>query len=188
MSRGLGPWFVAGTVVVAALFALFSAPSVEPPLGRGSRAPDFELVSLGGDRVSMKTLRGDVVLINFWATWCKPCEDEMPAMERLYRALRSEGFQLLAISVDESVEPVIEFSQRLGLSFPILMDEERRATTGYQTFRYPESFLVDRDGKILERYIGPKDWDSPVYVERIRRVLRAEATGQAGVAAAEGRG
>ena len=183
MGRWIGPWFVAGTVVVAALFALFSAPRVSPPLGRGSLAPDFELTSLDGDTLSMAAQRGEVVLINFWATWCKPCEDEMPAMERLYRALQSEGFQLLAISVDDSAEPVIEFSQRLGLSFPILLDEDRRVTTDYQTFRYPESFLVDREGRVVERYIGPKDWDAAVYVERIRRLLQSDDADRSGVAA-----
>lgn len=107
----------------------------------------------------------------------------MPAMERLYRALQSEGFQLLAISVDDSAEPVIEFSQRLGLSFPILLDEDRRVTTDYQTFRYPESFLVDREGRVVERYIGPKDWDAAVYVERIRRLLQSDDADRSGVAA-----
>jgi len=173
MGRRLGPWFVAGTVSVAALFALFSAPRIAAPLGRGSIVPDFELASIGGDTVSMADLRGEVVLINFWATWCKPCEDEMPAMERLYRVLGPRGFEILAISVDESAEPVVEFSQRLGLSFPILIDEDRRVTNEYQTFRYPESFLVDREGKIVERYIGPKEWDAAVYVERIGRLLQS---------------
>ena len=112
------------------------------------------------------------MLVNFWATWCKPCEDEMPAMQRLSGALHDEGFQLLAVSVDDEPDVVVEFNNRLGLTFPILMDTEKRVAQVYQTYRFPESFLVGRDGRVVERYIGPREWDAAVYVERIRRLLR----------------
>ena len=111
------------------------------------------------------------MLINFWATWCKPCEDEMPAMEELYRMLQPEGFELIAISVDDEEAPVASFREQLGLSFPILMDSEKEVASAYQTHRFPESFLVGRDGVVVERYIGPKDWAAPAYVDRIRRLL-----------------
>jgi peroxiredoxin len=173
MAGRLGPWLVAAVVVVAALFALFSGPRIPPPLGRGSSAPGFELPRLsGGAPISLSALRGEVVLVNFWATWCKPCEDEMPAMERLYGALHDEGFQLLAISVDDEPDVVVEFSNRLALTFPILMDSDKTVAQTYQTYRFPESFLVDRDGRVVERYIGPREWDAAIYVDRIRRLLR----------------
>ena len=95
----------------------------------------------------------------------------MPAMERLYRALAPEGLELLAISVDESPEAVAEFRARLGLTFPILMDPRKSVATTYQTYRFPETLLVGRDGVVVERYIGPKEWDAPAYVDRIRRLL-----------------
>lgn len=173
MAGRLGPWVVAAVVAVAALFALFSAPRIPPPLGRGSRAPDFELPRLsGGAPIALSALRGEVVLVNFWATWCKPCEDEMPAMQRLYGALHDEGFQLLAVSVDDEPGVVVEFNDRLALTFPILMDTDKRVALVYQTYRFPESFLVGRDGRVVERYVGPREWDAAVYVERIRRLLR----------------
>ena len=93
-------------------------------------------------------------------------------MERLYRKLRSEGFELLAISVDDSPETVREFRDRLRLSFPILMDSKQEVAELYQAFRFPESLLVDRGGTVIERYIGPRDWDDPAYVGRIQRLLR----------------
>jgi peroxiredoxin len=162
---------VGAAVVAAALLALFSTSS-PPPLGRGSPAPGFELPRLSASgSLSLAELRGKVVLINFWATWCKPCEDEMPAMEELYRTLQPEGFELIAISVDDEVAPVASFREQLGLSFPILMDSEKEVASAYQTHRFPESFLVGRDGVVVERYIGPKDWAAPVYVDRIRRLL-----------------
>ena len=172
MSASSGRWLIATAVVAAALFALLTSTGGDPPIRRGSPAPDFELALLGGtETVSLASLRGRVVLINFWATWCKPCEDEMPAMERLYRALAPQGFALLAISVDEAAEPVAEFRERLGLSFPILLDPEKQVARAYQTFRFPETLLIGADGVVVERYIGPKEWDSEAYLERIRRLL-----------------
>ena len=167
-----GPWAVGVAVAIAAVFALLGAPETQAPLGRGAAAPDFSLPKLGGGSVAFEELRGQVVLVNFWATWCKPCEDEMPAMETLYRELREEGLELLAISVDEDAAVVEEFGQRLGLSFPLLLDPDKRAAEAYQTYRFPESFLVDRNGVVVERYIGPKEWDARAYMERIRRLLR----------------
>jgi peroxiredoxin len=148
------------------------APAAPPAVGRGTRAPDLELADLDGGRVSVEALKGRVVLVNFWATWCKPCEEEMPAMERLYRALNAEGFELLAVSVDTDTTAVRSFRQRLRLSFPILLDPDQEVAGRYQTFKFPESVLIGPDGVVVERYIGSKDWDAPAYVERIRRLLR----------------
>ncbi len=174
MARRVGPWLIGGTLAVAAAFAVWSVDEGGEAVGRGTRAPPFALTRLsGGPPVDLADLRGRVVLVNFWATWCKPCEDEMPAMERLYRRLQPEGFELLAVSVDADVEPVRAFQERLGLSFPILLDPEQRVARSYQTFRFPESLLIGPDGVVIERYVGGKEWDTEPYVERIRRLLRA---------------
>jgi peroxiredoxin len=163
---------VAAAVAVAAGFALHSGPRTPAPLTRGSPAPDFSLPGLaGGEPTSLSALRGRVVLLNFWATWCKPCEDEMPAMQRLHTALAGTSFEMLAVSVDSADADVQAFVQRLGLSFPILLDPERKVSHQYQVFRYPESLLIDRDGVVVERYVGPRDWDEPLYLERIRALL-----------------
>jgi len=164
---------IAAFVVGAALFSVFLSPDAPPPIIRGVPAPPFELEHLDtGESISLEGLGDRVVLINFWATWCKPCEDEMPAMERLYRALRPEGFELLAISVDDATEPVRTFRDRLALTFPILMDSDQEVAKRYQTYRFPESLLVDRNGIVIERYIGPREWDAEAYVSRIQRLLR----------------
>jgi peroxiredoxin len=173
-----GTWLVAVAVAAAAAFALVTLPRTPPPLGRGSPAPDFSLSRLeDGTPLSLDALRGRAVLLNFWATWCKPCEEEMPAMARLYRALQPQGLELVAISVDQGREEVARFQERLALPFPILLDPEKRAARAYQTFRFPETFLIDREGVILERYIGPKDWDAPAYVERLQRLLGGPTAG-----------
>ena len=172
MPARAGAWLVGVAVASGAAFALLSDSHTPSPVGRGVRAPAFELQQTGSaSSIGLEQLRGKVVLINFWATWCKPCEDEMPAMERLYRALRGSAFELVAISVDEDEAAVDAFARRLGLSFPVLMDPSQRVAAAYQTFRFPESLLVGRDGVVVERYVGPKDWDAEPYLARIRGLL-----------------
>jgi thiol-disulfide isomerase/thioredoxin len=112
-----------------------------------------------------------VVLVNFWATWCEPCEDEIPAMGRLYAALDGQPFEMLAISVDDDPEPVRAFRDRLGIAFPILLDPDENVSRLYQTTGYPETILVDGDGRVVERYVGPKEWDTGDYERRIRALL-----------------
>jgi len=165
-------WLLAGGVALAAALAVATRPSLPDPVGRGSRAPEFRLPRLGGAaEVSLAELRGRAVLLNFWATWCKPCEDEMPAMQRLYRQLAGDGFELLAVSVDDDPEDVRAFVERLGLEFPVLLDPDEDVARAYQTFRYPESLLIDGDGVVVERFVGARDWDAAPYLSRIRRLL-----------------
>lgn len=158
-------------VAMAGMLILMGEP-IEPRLSRGDSAPDFALMSLAdGTPVALTDLRGRVVLVNFWATWCKPCEDEMPAMENLYRALKGGGFELLAVSVDASRNDVDAFRERLGITFPVLLDPEQNAARRYQTTGFPESILVDSNGIIVERYVGPREWDHPDYVARVQRLM-----------------
>lgn len=146
-----------------------------PPLRPGALSPDFLLEDISGASHSLAEKRGRVVLINFWATWCAPCEEEMPAMERLYRDLSPRGFELLAVSVDAEAAPVRAFRRRLALSFPILHDPGKGVATRYQVARFPETFLVDRQGVLVERYIGAVDWDAAAYRRRIERMLAGDS-------------
>lgn len=95
----------------------------------------------------------------------------MPAMQRLYSALAEEDFEMLAISVDESRPDVEAFADRMGLGFPILLDPEQTSSRLYQTTGFPESILVDQNGQIVERYVGPRQWDHPDYQARIRSLM-----------------
>jgi peroxiredoxin len=184
MSSRSGRWLLGAGVAAATMFALLWGSSPPAPVGRGTPAPAFHLPIAGaggregeGGSLSIERLRGKVVLVNFWATWCKPCEDEMPAMQRMYRALAGSDFELVAISVDADEASVSEFARRLGLSFPILMDSSKQVASAYQAFRFPESLLVGRNGIILERYVGPKDWDADAYRDRVQRLLAEGAAG-----------
>jgi peroxiredoxin len=168
---------IAAAVAAAVLAALLLSEPVPDPIRAGQPAPDFQLPRLSdGSPVSLGALRGRVVLVNFWATWCAPCLEEMPAMERLYQELRGEGFELVAVSVDAGRDEVQAFRDRLDLSFPILLDPERAVAHAYQSYRYPESYLIDPSGRIAARYIGPRDWDAEVYARSIRRLLPGKPT------------
>jgi peroxiredoxin len=172
MPRRPGAWILAAVLAAGAAWALWSAEPVAPPLEAGSPAPHFSLPRLGGgEPLELGALRGRAVLVNFWATWCKPCEDEMPAMEHLYRSLRGSDFELLAVSVDTGDAEVEAFRQRLGLTFPILRDPDRAVATRYQSLRFPESWLIGPDGVLAARFIGPREWDAPEYERRIRALL-----------------
>jgi thiol-disulfide isomerase/thioredoxin len=168
---GATGWAIGAVLaLLGALFVLLGEPGA-PPLARGDVAPGFDLPLLAGGRLALDSRQGKVTLVNFWATWCKPCEEEMPAMDRLHGMLRHEGFELLAIAVDENRADVAEFQARLGVSFPILLDPKQAISRQYQTTGFPESLLLDRQGRIVERYVGPREWDHPQYVERIRRLM-----------------
>jgi peroxiredoxin len=172
MASRIGTGGLAAGVLVAAGLAWFFAGEAPEPVDRGSPAPPFDLPRIGeSGTLSLEALRGKVVLLNFWATWCEPCEEELPAMQRLHRELSGGAFELVAVSVDADPAPVLQFQKKLGLGFTLLLDSDQRVARSYQTFRFPETLLIGRDGVILERYVGPKDWDAPVYLDRIRRLL-----------------
>jgi cytochrome c biogenesis protein CcmG, thiol:disulfide interchange protein DsbE len=147
-------------------------------VGVGKLAPDFRAIDLAsGDTVSLQErYRGYVTLLNIWATWCAPCRVEMPGMEEAYQALAPEGFRIAAVSIDEgSPEDVRGFGREMGLSFDLLQDRDTRVTQIYQTTGVPESFLLDRNGIIVKRIIGPHDWNSPVNRALIERLLARPA-------------
>lgn len=164
-----------------AIVAIFQSDAGTPPVVRGTVAPNFELRKLGAstgaavERLELASLTGKVVLVNFWATWCEPCEREMPAMERLYEGLRGEEFELVAVAIDETEAEVQKFQDRYKLSFPIVLDLDQKVNQSYQTMGVPESLLLDRGGRIIERYVGPREWDAPEHVERIRALIGGES-------------
>jgi peroxiredoxin len=165
-------------ILVLAAAALTRFGGVVDGVSVGKRAPDFQAVDLAsGDTVSLhKRYRGYVTLLNIWATWCAPCRVEMPGMEQAYQALAPEGFRIAAVSIDEgNAEDVGAFGRELGLSFDLLQDRATRIAQIYQTTGVPESFLLDRNGIIVKRIIGPHDWNSPVNRALIERLLEQPA-------------
>src|SRR5713226_5672843 len=124
-----------------------------PPLV-GGPAPEIALKDLQGHEVKLSDLRGKIVLLNFWATWCKPCKEEMPAMQASYDKLRGQGFVVLAVNELEDTEKVIEHVRSHGHTFPVVMDHDNRVANRYGVVGLPASFLVDRQGIVREHIFG----------------------------------
>jgi len=140
---------------------------------RGVPAPNFTLPDLDDKMVSLADYKGRVVLINIWATWCPPCVKEMPSMEKLYRELKDEGFEILAVSIDVSgAKAVLPFMKKHKLSFPALIDTKGAINNLYQTTGVPESFIIDKDGIIVEKIIGPRDWATPSAIRHFRSLIQ----------------
>ena len=142
----------------AGLDALFAALGIRRP-AEPSEAPDFTLMTLAGQPARLRELRGKLVLLNFWATWCAPCLHEMPSMERLYQTFKQADFVLLAVSMDRQGEEVARpFVENLKLTFPVLLDSTLEVSRQYGVRGLPTSYLIDPDGRLIGAVIGARDW------------------------------
>ena len=146
-----------------------TALSPRPP------APDFALKDLDGKTQRLSDYKGNVVLVNFWATWCPPCRREMPSMERLYQKLKGEPFMVLAPDQYESFDLVFSFTGQLdpAPTFPILLDEKSTSSKAWKVKGLPTSFIVDKQGRIAYRAVGGREFDHPE-IEKLIRALIAE--------------
>ncbi len=118
-------------------------------------APSFTLTSTTGDKVDLAALKGQVVVVNFWASWGPPCRAEMPALDQVYQAKKEAGLRVLAVNQQEDASSVQAFGQQLGLSFPLLLDTDGAVNVRYQVHALPSTFIVDRRGIIRDTVIGP---------------------------------
>jgi cytochrome c biogenesis protein CcmG, thiol:disulfide interchange protein DsbE len=172
-------WIAVLTIIGGLALGAAALVRFSPGGGRvevGARAPDFKALDLAtGDSVSFRErYKGQVTMVNIWATWCIPCRVEMPAMQAVYDSLRGRGFRIAAVSIDEGdATEVRNFAAELGLTFDILHDPSGRIQRTYQTTGVPESFLLDHEGVIVKRVIGAHDWSSPVNRQLVERLLAA---------------
>lgn len=157
--------------------AVLTLAGCATPIGIGSVAPDFTAVSLAtGKPVSfLEEYHGGVTLVNIWATWCEPCKKEIPALDTLYRNLKDRGFRIASVSIDTEDSTVVrEFLDQFGVTFDVLHDQSREIERIYQTTGVPESFLIDRDGKIVRIVYGDHPWASPSNRRIIEDLLARE--------------
>lgn len=166
---------------LVAPFVLFSAAEgiesllqkveIKPIKGSPS-APPFYLEDLNGKRVDLKRFKGQIVFLNFWATWCGPCKEEMPSMEALYQKFKERGFVFLTISVDyEDKKKVQEFLSKHRYTFPVLIDSKCQTLDLYGVKGIPTTILIDKKGKMIGRAIGPKDWNHPEMVNLLGQLI-----------------
>jgi peroxiredoxin len=157
-------------LAAATVAAIVSAAA--PAALTSSSAPDFTLHSVAGPNLRLQEQRGQVVMLNFWATWCAPCRQELPLLNRLYEKYHASGFQLLGVNIDEDTRNAIGVSSRMGLQFPVLLDTEKKVSGLYQLKTMPSTVLIDRDGRVRYVHLGYRDGFEDTYEKQIKELLR----------------
>jgi peroxiredoxin len=142
------------------------------PIKGNKVLPSITLEDLKGQKVDLKSFKGKVIFLNFWATWCGPCKEEMPTMETLYRQFKDRNFVFLTISVDyEGSKPVREFIGRNRYTFPVLVDQKSETLDIFEVTRIPTTFVIDKQGKMLGKAIGPRNWNSSEIVSYLTQLI-----------------
>ena len=166
-----------GLAILALAFGVVWLQSAKyEPLVVGKTAPDFSLPDLQGKTQRLSDYHGKVVLLNFWATWCKPCKEEMPSMQALWDNLKKEDFVMLAISMDRvtTTKDIPPFVENLRLTFPILTDSWGQTDKRYKLMGVPETYIIDQNGVLREKVIGPRDWTRTESIETIVQLLQKQ--------------
>ena len=165
------PLFRVKRIVLGAALAVAAglAPAAVAPAGV---APDFTLRSVDGPNLRLQEQRGRVVLVNFWATWCGPCRQEMPHLNRLYEKYRSSGFVLLGVNVDDDQRNAVGVASKLGLTFPVLLDTDKKVSQLYDLSAMPATVLIDKDGRVKYLHRGYQSGYEDTYDKQIREMLK----------------
>ncbi len=144
------------------------------------RAPDFNLPTASGENKSLKDFRGKVVFLNFWASFCEPCREEMPSMERLVRQYEPQGMEMVAISFDPEKKDMVNFMDNFlpgdSSAMTVLWDPTSKTGTEYGTELIPETYIIDREGRIVARFVNSYDWTRPEVKQLIEALLRDESS------------
>ncbi len=175
-SSGKFSALIIAVVILAGIIGMvWMKSSKYEPVVAGAYVPDFTLKDMNGKEYILSSLKGKVVFINFWATWCKSCKDEMPSMQILYTYLKEKNvpFEMLAISMDRvtTQKEIGPFVSSLGLKFPILLDPWGKTDGKYKLTGVPETYIIDQEGKLAEKVIGPRNWETIAAVQTIFKLL-----------------
>lgn len=143
----------------------------ENVVNAGDTAPDFAITADSGKTFTARDFGGKLLLLNFWATWCGTCLDEIPALNQMTKELAPKGLVVLGVSVDKDEAAYKNFLKRLPLAYQTARDPEEKINLSYGTIQYPESYLIDRNGKVIEKFISSQPWDSPQMIRHVESML-----------------
>jgi peroxiredoxin len=166
--------FIAGLFITERPSGTTGTPTAAREIAGGERAPEFNLKTLGGGSVDLADFRGKVVMVHFWATWCPPCVEEIPTLDKLFHNLTGKDFALLAVSEDDDGAAVASFLQKNKLSLPVLMDAGSEVARQYGTYKLPETYIVDRQGVVQYKAIGPRDWTDPANIQILQKLIESK--------------
>lgn len=152
---------------------VFAAPDWKPFSTPGGQVPEpLQLRDLSGAAVDLSAFRGEVVLVNFWATWCEPCREEIPALNRINQKFSARRFRVIGINIGEGVSRIQQFTERIPIGFTLLRDEDSAATRSWRVKMLPASFLIDRNGMLRYQVLGDANWNDPATQEPILELLK----------------
>ena len=160
------------SILMGLALSAFAATSLASSGLEGQRAPDFALKSSTGENLRLSEYRGDVVMINFCATWCGPCRQEMPLLDELYTRYQRVGFNLLGVNIDDDSGRAMQMIDELGVSFPVLFDARKEVSKLYEVEAMPVTVLVDREGNVRHVHHGYKPGYEEKYLDEVRSLLR----------------
>ena len=158
--------------LLLAAFTVLSTPYSVTAAEVGKPAPDFTLKSLGGQNLKLSEMAGNVVLINFWASWCGPCREEMPLLNSLHNRYEPLGFTVLGVNVEEDVNGAKGFLKNFPVDFPVLLDSDNRVSKQYKVIAMPTTIVVDRDGNMRYLHQGYKSGDEAKYRQMVKTLVR----------------
>jgi len=163
--------FLHAVLICCSLLFLSSCSPVPQVATVGKAAPDFTLVDRQGKSWTLSELKGQVVFVNFWATWCAPCREEMPSMQELHENLPKDSFKMLAILNKDEPALADSFATKLGLTMPILDDQANTVGVQYGLTGLPETFIINKKGIIVRKFIGPAQWNTPRYTQMLKQFI-----------------
>lgn len=160
-------------ICLSILLAACESRSSERAPEVGALAPEYAAVTLAGDSISLADLEGEVILLNVWATWCIPCREEIPALQRLHEEYADQGLRIVGVSVDGRGEAqnVEEFATSFGVTYDVWLDPAEQVVSTFRVIGVPNTFLIDREGRVLWRHIGPVRDDDPALLASLREAL-----------------
>lgn len=159
-------------VLTVALVAVVASTLRDHVVVAGDSAPGFEVTTDNGKKISLDNFGGKVLVLNFWATWCPPCLSELPSLNAMAKELQGSGVVVLGISVDKDKAAYEKFLKRVKLNFETSRDPSADISVEYGTFKYPETYVIGRDGKVLEKFIADRDWMDPQILQRLKGYAR----------------
>ena len=155
-------------LLTVALVAVVASTLRDRLVVAGDSAPGFEVTTDSGRKISVDNFGGRVLVVNFWATWCPPCINELPSLNAMAAELKGDGVVVLGISVDKDKAVYDKFLKKVKLNFETARDPEADISADYGTFKYPETYVISREGKVLEKFINEQPWMAPAIVARLR--------------------